>query len=87
MYVNGLEHSAHFAPPNIAPILPDSLKLSQVAIKTKSGESENVIFYKKTLDNGTPDYNQMWFITPEGATGKAKYFDFDMLLIGVEKLK
>ncbi|MBR4214335.1 MAG: hypothetical protein IKR94_03355 [Bacteroidales bacterium] len=70
-----------------SPILPDSLKLSQVAIKTKSGESENVIFYKKTLDNGTPDYNQMWFITPEGATGKAKYFDFDMLLIGVEKLK
>ena len=70
-----------------SPILPDSLKLSQVAIKTKSGESENIIFYKKTLDNGTPDYNQMWFITPEGATGKAKYFDFDMLLIGVEKLK
>ncbi len=70
-----------------SPILPDSLKLSQVAIKTKSGESENVIFYKKTLDNGTPDYNQMWFITPEGATGKAKYFDFDMLLIGIDKLR
>ena len=70
-----------------SPILPDSLKLSQVAIKTKSGESQAVAFYKKTLPDGTPDYNRMWFVTPDGNTGTAKYFDFDMLLIGVEKLK
>ena len=71
----------------VSPILPDSLKLSQVAIRTKSGDSQAIVFYKKSLADGSPDYNRMWFITPDGATGTAKYFDYDILLIGVEKLR
>ena len=71
----------------VSPILPDSLKLSQVSIRTKSGDSQAIVFYKKSLADGSPDYNQMWFVTPDGATGTAKYFDFDMLLIGIDKLR
>ncbi|MDD6001634.1 MAG: hypothetical protein PUC50_05490 [Bacteroidales bacterium] len=69
------------------PILPDSLKISQITVKTKSGETQAAAFYKRTQPDGTPDYNRMWFITPDGATGTAKYFDYDILLIGVDKLR
>lgn len=68
------------------PTLPDSLKLYQVSLTTKSGIQNNITFYKKNLPNGSPDFNKMWFIS-ENASGTVKYFDYDILLVGVDYLK
>lgn len=76
-------HAAEFCP---TPDLPDSLKIYQVYVKPKTGDEQSVTFYKKYLSDNTPDYNRMWFET-DGLTGTAKYFDFDFLLIGLDKLR
>lgn len=66
--------------------LPDSLKIYQVATTTKTGYESKITFYKKYLSDESPDFNRMYFSTLD-ATGTAKYFDFDLLLIGIDKLR
>ncbi|MBR4440847.1 MAG: hypothetical protein IKS00_04770 [Bacteroidales bacterium] len=76
-------HAAEFCP---TPDLPDSLKIYEVCVKPKNGGEQSVTFYKKYLSDNAPDFNRMWFET-DGVTGTAKYFDFDFLLIGLDKLR
>ena len=76
-------HAAEFCP---MPDLPDSLIIYKVCLTPKNGGEQVVTFYKKYLSDNTPDFNRMWFET-DGLTGTAKYFDFDFLLIGLDKLR
>lgn len=55
-------------------------------VRSIMGAEDSIYFYKKYLPDGQPDFNQMYF--RKGADiGTAKYFDFDRLLVDLDKLR
>ncbi len=60
--------------------LPENQKIYSLTVNGKK-----IDFFKK-LDNGKPDFNQMYFSCGEDF-GTATYFNFEKILIDAEKLK
>lgn len=54
--------------------------------RTRLGLEDSVVFYRKYMPDGKPDFNKMYF--RKGAdVGTAKYFDFDKLLVDLDALR
>lgn len=57
-------------------------------LKTRNriGICDSILFYKKYLPDGKPDFNKMYF--QKGTDiGTAKYYDFDKVLMDLDRLK
>lgn len=66
--------------------LNDDDAIYRLAVKNCLGIEETIIFYRKFLPDGKPDFNQMYF--RKGADiGTAKYYDFDKVLVDVDRLR
>jgi len=66
--------------------LKDSDIIYRLMVRNCLGAEDVITFYKKYQPNGQPDFNQMYF--RKGADiGTAKYFDFDKVLVDLERLR
>lgn len=58
----------------------------RVDVRNSLGIRDSLMFYKKYLDGGRPDFNMMYFRHGHEC-GTVKYFDFDNLLIDGDRLR
>ncbi len=78
------EYRAESYVDNISP-LPEDM-IYQLKIRNRLGMEDSIFFYKKYINETQPDFNKMYF-RKGGEVGCAKYFDFDNLLVDLDRLK
>ncbi len=66
--------------------LDDSDMIYRLKVSNLLGAEEEIAFYRKCLPDGQPDFNQMYFRKGTDV-GTAKYYDFDKVLVDLDKLK
>lgn len=66
--------------------LDEKNKIYKILYVEKKLDTTEVTFYKKFLPDGSPDFNLMYFKTPNNNYGTIKYFDVEQLLLNAEDL-
>ena len=59
--------------------------ICRLTVRTRLGDEESITFYKK-MNGSQPDFNLMYF-RKGNEIGTAKYYDFDKVLVELERMK
>ncbi len=66
--------------------IKESDKIYKILYVNKNLDSVGINFYKKYIQDGSLDFNLMYFKTNDNSIGTVKYFDFERLLIDAQDL-